>query len=68
MSKEDHPNINAVWFAMKINDSMVECLRGDAGKLLFEILGDEELKVMLVDFVANASTRIDKIVETERRK
>lgn len=68
MSIENHPNIHAVWFTLNINDAMVKHLRGDANQFLNEIVGNEELKMLLVDFVANVSTKIDEIVEAEKKE
>ena len=68
MSIEAHPNIQAVGFTMDINSSMKRWLRGDAEQLYKTILSNDELKMLVVNFVVDISTRIDKIVETERRK
>ena len=58
MSKENHPNIQAVAVAVDIVESIRKNLRGDAA--------NEELSVMtlidkdIVDFITNISIKLDE--------
>lgn len=63
MSKEDHPNIHAVKVTLELIDSVNNNLRGEAGKHKMEVMSKIHDSMILVDFMADLSTEIDKICE-----
>ena len=71
MSLEDHPNIHAVGFSVDITTSLRKHLRGKALENLEKkelAIGDEKITNLIVDFVADISTRLDEIVEERKWK
>ena len=69
MSLEDHPNIHAVGFSVDITTSLRKHLRGKALENLEKkelAIGDEKITNLIVDFVADISTRLDEIVEERK--
>ncbi len=61
MSKESHPNLNAVGFMLKVHDAMKDSLRGEAQNKLKDIefsLLNEARK-----FAIHISELLDEIVE-----
>lgn len=66
MSKKNHPNIQPIAFTMDIIKSIRTHLRGKGPDIKNEITGDKIISNLLIDFVADVSTRIDEIVEREK--
>jgi|GEM_PF-5935848 len=60
MSIENHPNIQAVAFSMDILNSIRKNLRGKAKSREDEVF--DGVQDLIVDFVADVSTKIDEVV------
>jgi len=60
MSIENHPNIHAVALSLDIQTSIRKHLRGKAKGRENEVF--EKLKDLVIDFVADVSTKIDEVV------
>lgn len=67
MSKEAHPNIQAVGFTTDILGSIEKWLRGGGKRYSADVMGDKKLNEIIVDFVVDVSTRIDEIVGEKGR-
>ena len=66
MSIKNHPNIQAIAVTADIIQSIRTHLRGKGPDIKNEITGDKIITDLLVDFVADVSTRIDELVEGKR--
>ena len=65
MSKENHPNIQAVALTMDILKSIGKHLRG-AGRGYACAMINDDIKKLIEDFVVDVSTTIDEIVEQKQ--
>lgn len=63
MSIEEHPNIHAVQVTLNLIDSIDNNLRGKAGVHKMEVMSKIHDSRILVNFMADLSTEIDKICE-----
>ena len=62
MSKENHPNIHAVQVTTDLIQSIENNFRGKAGEHKKEVMSRID-NMIIVDFIANLSSEIDKICE-----
>lgn len=65
MSKENHPNIQAVALTCDIINSVKKHLRGKGKEHEIFVMSDGDIGNKICDFVVDISTTIDKLVENK---
>lgn len=72
MSEKNHPNLHAVKFTLKLRDALNDSVRGyfhDLRPMEINalIVSDEGIRALMIAFAAAVSTRLDEIVEDQRK-